>query len=681
MAYLGVDTGGTFTDFLLLDDEGNLTLHKVLSTPDAPERAIMQGIADMCINTQNLQMVHGSTVATNAILEGKGARTAYITNKGFADVLTIGRQAREELYNLTPIKKPPLIPPEYCLEVDSRYGFNRNGAQGEHLSKLDDEKLHVLIEELEQLEPRAVAINLLFSFVDESEELKIEQAIQQHFCQKNSKRSLFISRSSDVHPEYKEYERGMTTTLNAMVGPLMQGYLHRLQQRAEGCHLSVMQSSGGIASVEHAGRYPVHLLLSGPAGGLIGARLVAGQSGIDRLLSFDMGGTSTDVSIIDKDIGFTTESKIGGYPVSVPMVDMHTIGAGGGSIVCVDAGGMLLVGPESAGADPGPACYSKGGKLPTVTDANVVLGRLLPEAFLGGDMTLDKAASEKAVQTIADALGTGLHEAARGIIDVVNDHMVRALRVMSVQRGEDPKDYTLVSFGGAGGLHVCALAEALGMERALVPVHAGVLSALGMLAAEQSRERSRTINLLLSGCESADISRQFTELVDQAKQEMSAFAATASCKLITTLSVDVRYKGQSYALNLQWQGLEHIEQAFHQKHEDSYGHQMPIDVELVNLRVRVIEPNNYSAIANAAWQSPKTGGAFQLPPWLPTEPLQQQTTNMPGIKPVPVFNRAGLTVGQKIEGSALITETSSTTWLAEGWSVKVDGVGNLQLSS
>jgi N-methylhydantoinase A len=379
-----------------------------------------------------------------------------------------------------------------------------------------------------------------------------------------------------------------------------------------------------------------------------------------------MGGTSTDVSIIDKDIGFTTESKIGGYPVSVPTVDMHTIGAGGGSIARVDAGGMLLVGPESAGADPGPACYGKGGKLPTVTDANVVLGRLLPEAFLGGSMTLDKAASEKAVQSIADALGISLFEAAKGIIDVVNDHMVRALRVMSVQRGEDPKDYTLVSFGGAGGLHVCALAEALGMQRALVPVHAGVLSALGMLAAEQSRERSRTISRLLSDCELADISGQFAELVDQAKQEMSAFTATANCKLITILSVDVRYKGQSYALNLQWHGLDNIEQAFHQKHKDSYGHQMEIDVELVNLRVRVIAERS----------------VFAVPVWNSSEESKQGATAMPGIKErVPVINRAGLKVGQQIKGLVLITETISTTWLAEGWSLEVDKVGNLQLSS
>ncbi|MDH5711761.1 MAG: hydantoinase/oxoprolinase family protein, partial [Gammaproteobacteria bacterium] len=422
--YLGVDTGGTFTDFLLYDDAtASVQLHKVLSTPSAPEQAILRGIEELGVDVQGLVMVHGSTVATNAILEGKGVRTAYITNRGLADVLTIGRQAREELYNLTPIKKPPLIPPEYCLEVDSRLS-----AQGEHLQQLDDHGLQQLKAQIEALAPEAVAINLLFSFIDDSEEKKIEAMVPE---------GIFVSRSSDVLAEYKEYERGMATTLNASVGPLMQGYLHRLQQQLEGCRLSIMQSSAGTTSVEHAGHYPVQLLLSGPAGGLKGAQYVAGESDHERLLTFDMGGTSTDVSIIDGQIGLISASKIGGYPVSVPMVDMHTIGAGGGSIAAVDAGGMMLVGPESAGAAPGPACYGSGGTRPTVTDANVVLGRLLPEAFLGGGMKLDKSAAIAAVKGIADKLGMSVEQAATGIIDVVNDHMVRALRVMSVQRGED----------------------------------------------------------------------------------------------------------------------------------------------------------------------------------------------------------------------------------------------------
>ena len=317
--FLGIDTGGTFTDFILFDDGSkSIRIHKVLSTPKSPEIAILQGIEDLNIATDNLTIVHGSTVATNAVLEGKAVRTAYITNEGLADVLSIGRQAREELYNLTPIKKPPLIERELCIEVKSRLS-----ALGENLQQLSERDLTALTKQLKILAPEAVAINLLFSFIDESEERKIEEAVPE---------GIFISRSSDVLPEYKEYERGMTTVLNAMVGPLMQGYLKRLVQALGDDHrgaLSIMQSSGGITSAAQAGYYPVNLLLSGPAGGLKGAQTVAAASGVDRLLSFDMGGTSTDVSIIDKEIGFTTGAKIGGHPVAVSMVDMHTIGAGG----------------------------------------------------------------------------------------------------------------------------------------------------------------------------------------------------------------------------------------------------------------------------------------------------------------------------------------------------------------
>jgi len=671
--YLGVDTGGTFTDFILFDDESKaVRIHKVLSTAHAPEKAILQGINDLGIDTNELTMIHGSTVATNAILEGKGVRTAYITNKGFADVLSIGRQAREELYNLTPIKKPPLIERELCLEVNSRLS-----AKSVHLQQLSQQDLNDLNKQLEALAPEAVAINLLFSFFDSSEELKIEQSIVNYF----GVDKIFISRSSNVLPEYKEFERGMTTALNAKVGPLMQGYLKRLGEKLEACNLSIMQSSGGTTSAEYAGRYPVKLLLSGPAGGLKGAQTVASTSGESKILTFDMGGTSTDVSIIDKEIGFTTGAKIGGYPVAVPMVDMHTIGAGGGSIAQVDAGGLLLVGPESAGANPGPACYSKGGKRPTVTDANVVLGRLQPKSFLGGNMQLDRDAAFTAVQAIADSLSksgssearatvVSVEQAAQGIIDVVNNHMVRALRVMSVERGEDPKDFTLVSFGGAGGLHVCALAEELEMTKALVPVNAGVLSALGMLAADASRERSRTINKCLKDCDAESIEKIFEELVIQAKEELKPKGSPSIRSMLkptpieTHQTVDVRYQGQSNTLNLPWQSLQNIEKAFHQKHEDSYGHRLDIDVELVNVRIRVVEEKQ----------------TFVLPEWEAIEVQKQSFTAMAGFdEDIAIVERAGLEVGQRIVGPALIIETSSTTWLAGRWGAEVDKVGNLKL--
>jgi len=582
-------------------------------------------------------------------------------------VLSIGRQAREELYNLTPIKQPPLIERDMCVEVDSRLT-----AQAEHLRQLSEADLTALTNALDTLSPEAVAINLLFSFFDESEELKIERAIRNH----NQLKNIFISRSSDVLPEYKEFERGMTTTLNAKVGPLMQGYLKRLEQSLgnQSGLLSIMQSSGGSTSAEQAGRYPVNLLLSGPAGGLKGAQTVASISGIDKLLSFDMGGTSTDVSIIDKEIGFTTGAKIGGFPVAVPMVDMHTIGAGGGSIAQVDVGGRLLVGPESSGAIPGPACYGKGGRRPTVTDANVVLGRLLPHSFLGGNVQLNKPAAIEAVQIIADALTTkdnpvSVEQAAQGIIDVVNDHMVRALRVMSVERGEDPKDFTLVSFGGAGGLHVCALAEEMEMNNVLVPVNAGVLSALGMLAADASRERSRTINKSLKKCGVNEFEKIFESLVSQAKDELTVHESHSENKnnlamIKTVCSLDVRYVGQSHSLNLKWKGLHDIEQLFHKKHEESYGHRLDMEIEVVNARVRVTVKKQ----------------AFVLPKWTAEGGLEKEWVFMPNIKKtIAVINRSGLEIGQKIKGPVLILETSSTTWLAKGWMSEVDKFGNLRL--
>ena len=338
---------------------------------------------------------------------------------------------------------------------------------------------------------------------------------------------------------------------------------------------------------------------------------------------------------------------------------MHTIGAGGGSIARVDDAGLLLVGPQSAGADPGPACYGKGGRQPTVTDANVVLGRLLPQAFLGGNMTLDKQAAEAAVQTIADKLGCGLHEAAQGIIDVVNDHMAQALRVMSVQRGENPKHYTLVSFGGAGGLHVCALAEALGMQRALAPVHAGVLSALGMLAAQQSRERSRSVNVLLSAADEQRIAAQFADLVAQARRELTQ-GRDVDERVIVQQQVDLRYHGQSHTLTLPWQALADLTQAFHHQHEASYGHRLDIDVELVNLRVRVMLPRP----------------DFRLPEIeTAVSPARYQSTD----KETLVLARDSLKAGDCVIGPALITETASTTWLEAGWLAQVQPNGSLLL--
>lgn len=652
---LGVDTGGTFTDFVLFDGE-RLHVHKVLSTPDAPERAILQGIRELGLGGEllgELRMVHGSTVATNAVLEGKGVRTAFITNHGFMDLLTLGRQARRELYNLQPALIKPPVPAELCLETGGRLG-----ADGGVIEPLTPSDLRHLTEELQRLRPEAVAINLLFSFLDDRFERELEAAVPE---------GIFISRSSAILPEYKEYERGIATWLNAWVGPLVEGYLERLERGSLGAAISVMQSSGNTIEASLAGRQAVYMLLSGPAGGLSAAKSVGALAGRERLLTFDMGGTSTDVALIDGELQLTTEGRIGHWPVSVPMVDMHTIGAGGGSIARVDAGGLLQVGPESAGAMPGPACYGKGGNEPTVTDANLVLGRLLPEAFLGGGMRLDPGAAERAVGHIARELRLGLHEAAEGIIRIANEHMARALRVMSVQRGIDPRQLTLASFGGAGGLHVCALAQALGMRQALVPVHAGVLSALGMLCAPRGRQLSRTHQGLLATISEDEIDAQLEQLWQEGEHSLIQEGVEPE-SIRAQPRLDLRYHGQSYTLTVPWQpggGCAAGIEAFHLAHQERYGHRLDLPVELVNLRLQLQGPQpRLPLLRREAGRS--------------AEPVS--FTSLFGIDDVvPVWSRDALAPGQELQGPALIIEQVSTTWLAPGWLCQVDPYANLVL--
>ncbi|HET8708428.1 MAG TPA: hydantoinase/oxoprolinase family protein, partial [Pseudomonadales bacterium] len=475
---LGVDTGGTFTDFVLFSKH-EIRIHKVLSTPSAPEQAILQGIRALGLDglpKGELWVVHGSTVATNAALEGKGARTAFVTNRGLKDILTIGRQARRELYNLTPMPDAPPVPADLCFETGGRLS-----AEGELLEPLTEADIESLLEALQQAKPEAVAICLLFSFLQPDQERRLRAALDADY---------FVSCSHEVLPDYGEYERGIATWLNASLGPVMRRYLMRLKEKLETVPVTIMQSSGGTLALEQAQSRAVNLMLSGPAGGLSGARFMGEIAGQHQLLTFDMGGTSTDVAVIDGEIRLTSEGRIGRWPVGVPMVDMVTIGAGGGSIAYIDAGGLLQVGPESAGASPGPACYGRGGSTATVTDANLVLGRIQPDFFLGGQMQLDVAAARQALAELGSALGLSTEAAAYGVIRLANEHMVRALRMISVERGYDLTGFALCSFGGAGGLHVCALADALGMSRALVPHYAGVLSAFGMGVAPRVRHLS-----------------------------------------------------------------------------------------------------------------------------------------------------------------------------------------------
>ncbi len=649
MVLLGVDTGGTFTDFVLWQD-GVLKVHKLLSTPDAPERAIIQGIADLGLQGERLRMVHGSTVATNAVLEGKGVKTLFITNRGFADMLSIGRQNRTELYDLQPRQQQPPVPSELCVEVGGR--LSADGEFVDTLCAADLEQLHSLIVEHR---PESVAVNLLFSWLDGKTERQIAAALPP---------DLFVSLSSKVLPEIREYERGMATWLNAWVGPLVQGYLQRLQSSLSGCQVSVMQSSGATIVADRAGEQAVRMLLSGPAGGLVAAGFLGTEAKHQRMLSFDMGGTSTDVALLDGKPQLTTEGRIGPYPVAVPMVDMHTIGAGGGSIAWLDEGGMLQVGPESAGAAPGPACYGRGGSRATVTDANLILGRMLPGAFLGGAMQLDVEAAEKAMGELATAMACNAIEAAAGVIRIANEHMARALRTISVQRGIDPTDFTLVSFGGAGGMHVCALAEALGMYRALVPVHSGVLSALGMLVARPGRQLSHTWLAQLGDLDDEQIQDALDIMSEEALMSMQEEGIPGErCEL--DYSLDLRYAGQSYTLTIPWTSLPQTREDFHRHHARRYGHDLDLPLELVNLRVSVRGPGTAIKMRNLTRQRP-------------AEPFQHcQAAGEEQL--VPCYARDTLTPGQEINGPAIVTEQVATTWLARDWRCRVDDTGNLLL--
>ena len=649
MTLLGIDTGGTFTDFIVYKD-GQLITHKVLSTPKAPEQAILQGIEELQLDTMDLTIVHGSTVATNALLESKGVSTAYITNFGLGDVLSIGRQTRRELYNLQPEKKSPPVASKYCLETGGRIS-----SSAEIIEPLTDSQLEELALQIKELAPQAVAINLLFSYLDDEAEKRIAKIIP---------KSIFVSRSSEVLAEYKEYERGIATWLNSYVGPLVQNYLQRLQDALPHATIAVMQSAGGTIAAKLAGQQAVHMLLSGPAGGLAAAKFMGDIISQQRLLTFDMGGTSTDVAMIDGDLQLTNEGEIAGYPVAIPMVDMHTIGAGGGSIASVDAGGLLQVGPESAGADPGPACYGNKGDFATVTDANLVLGRLRADAFLGGGMQLDLAAAKKVIKPIADKLKLSIEEAAAGIISIANEHMAHALRVMSVQRDIDPCKLSLVSFGGAGGLHVCALADALTMRQAIVPRYAGVLSALGMLVAPRARQLSQTFTHVLKTLSNEEIEQRFVLLLQQGIAALKE-EGVAKKDIIAEYSLDCRYLGQSYFLNMKWKNIELTTDEFHTVHNKRYGHQLDLDVELVNIRLAL--KSKVEEIEFPLIRKDKITGKESL-------------VRLVGIeKDVPIFNRNNLSTGEKIIGPALITETVSTTYLAVDWTCEVDKSGCLLL--
>ena len=654
---IGVDIGGTFTDFILMDGEKAI-VRKELSTPEDPALAVLSGLSQILDLMDSpadspVDLVHGSTVATNALLEHKGARTALITTEGFEDIIEIGRQNRPELYDFSVEKPSPLVP------ADLRFGVQeRTLHSGEIAQSIDKKEMEEIKSRIIQSGIQSVAICFLFSYANPRNEATVYHEFQDL--------NLPISASHLIVPEYREYERFSTTVVNAYVAPVMQTYIDVLRKKVRG-KLRIMQSNGGSISATAACETPVYTILSGPAGGVVGAFEVARNAGFRKAITFDMGGTSTDVSLCDGEIQVTTEGGIGGYPIKVPLVDIHTIGAGGGSIAYLDEGGALRVGPESAGADPGPICYGKGDKL-TVTDANLLLGRLDSSRFLGGKMALDAEKAREYMTALADQCGYTPSQAAEGIIAVVDAKMEQAIRVISIERGYDPREFVLVSFGGAGGLHACELAKNLSIPTVLVPGNAGILSAFGMLVSDVTKSYSRTILLKAEDTAYQDILQMFEAMEERACREMMAegFAAT---EIIFQRSIDMRYEGQSYELNVPFD--EAFLESFNQIYTRRFGYYNAKNViEMVNLRMNAIVPVQKPALEREEPRGPDPSPALicRRPAMISGDECE-----------IAVYGRELLSPGNVVDGPALIAEYSATTLVPADFTCQVDEYGNLVL--
>jgi N-methylhydantoinase A/oxoprolinase/acetone carboxylase beta subunit len=630
---IGVDAGGTFTDFIILDDEGRLTTFKIRSNPRAPAEVILAGI-ERAAGKSKAEVVHGSTVATNALLERKGAKTAFVTTAGFEDLIEIGRQNRTELYNLMPAPRRLLVAREMCFGVKERVYFD--GSIAEKPSAAEWKRV---VSKLKKSGAKSVAVCFLHAYQNSANERAAAKAL--------AEAGVYLCTSHEISPEIREYERGSTTLVNAYVGPLMESYLGQLERSPQGRRIAIMQSNGGFLSARDARKQAVRTVLSGPAGGLVGALETARASGFTRVLGFDMGGTSTDVSLVDGVARHTTEASVDGYPIRVPMLDIHTVGAGGGSIARVDAGGLLRVGPESAGADPGPACYGTGTEA-TVTDAHVVLGRIGADQLLGGAMTIDAQRAAAAVDRIAQRLKIDRAAAAAGILRVANANMERAIRVVSVERGHDPRDFALVAFGGCGGLHACEIAGELGIRTVIVPEYAGALSALGMLMADAVRDYAAGV------LGRRDIEKVFASLEKKARG--SEIERTA----------DLRYRGQSYELNVPWNNGDPTP-LFHREHEKIYGYANPDrDVEVVTIRVR----------ARTTLEKPKLIRSGERQAGKP-EPRRVWTGG--ASRKIDSWSREQLSDRTR-HGPALVLDYGSTTLVPPEWKFRVDRAGNLLLT-
>jgi len=717
---IAIDTGGTFTDCVWIDPATRrLRMLKVFSTPADPSQAIVEAISQILVGVPRVSpvlrdvgkgssgqaippaqliLLHGTTVGTNTLLERKGAPTALVTTAGFEDAIEIGRQARPRLYDFFFDRIEPLVP------RDLRFGVNeRTASDGEVLAAPAPEELRTLTARIKAKHPQSIAISLLFSFANPQNENAVAEALRAL--------AVPLSISHQILPEFREYERTSTVVINAYLQPVMQCYLENLQacvgagdspardveeRRFSACpelveraaksankkrasasapRIFVMQSSGGITALSAAAREPVRTVLSGPAGGVVGAAAAARASGFDHIIAFDMGGTSTDVSLVEGEIKTAADGQIAGFPVRVPMLDIHTVGAGGGSLARFDAAGALRVGPESAGADPGPICYGRGNE-PTVTDANLLLGRLDPARFLGGDFTLDLDRTRRITQEFLKRHQSrlSLDQFAAGVIRVVNATMEKAIRVVSIERGRDPRHFSLVAFGGAGGLHACALAEALSIPCVIVPALPGALSALGILASDVVKDYSHTVLWRVSSeIPHAQLTRQFSLLEKAAARNFSSegWPGTPHYRR----SADLRYRGQGYELNLPL--TKNLLRDFEREHQRrySYAHQGR-EVEIVTLRLRATVKSPQSRITTAHVGTAALASLSRAKLGRPLSP--KIPVLFDGKKlPTTIYSRDDLRPGKKYSGPAVITEYSANTVIPPGHRFHLDSAANL----
>ncbi len=671
---IGIDIGGTFID-LVLSDESGLRLYKFPSTPDAPERGVVQALHNL-MNTDVFEaetidrMAHGSTVATNALLEGAWARTALVTTKGFRDVLEIGRQNRAHLYDLNVDRPAAIVSRDLRFECAERLD-----ASGAIIRELSDTDIDAIAERIKAEDVEAVAVVFLFSYLNPAHEHRVGERLREVL-------NVPITLSSDVLPEFREYERTSTTAVCASLRPVIERYLRNLADQSVDLGIKpewqIMQSNGTVISATQAQREPVRILLSGPAAGVQGAKTIGQALGAPNLITMDMGGTSCDVALIqDGEIGQTTTGSVGKHPVAVRMNEIHTIGAGGGSIAWIDAGGALRVGPKSAGAAPGPACYGRGGRLPTVSDAHAVLGHLLPSLPLGGSLSLDVSLAQAAVGTIADYLHMSVEQTALGILDVADAAMERAVRVISVERGYDPRGFSLLAFGGAGPLHAVSIARRLGIPRVIVPAAAGVLSAMGLLTCEAGRDYGRSVLRPLAAMSDMMLLKHLRELELRGLEELCAEGIEASA-LQCEISADLRYQGQSHELNIRLlprakvalssHEVAELTEAFHQEHLTRYGHASHKEaIELVALRLRMTAPPASSQL-RVQFDSDLLP-SYDAPVWFDES----------GPVDTHIIDRRGLAEDARIDGPAVLWGTDATLIVPPGVAGTCDAMGTVQL--